>query len=550
VTRVPRPYRRALLIYVATIVLPTCALVGLGVQSFRRQDDDLSRLRAEKLVFELERRTLDAATKAFDDPRHPLVRYFFRLDGGILVEPALESAPTESAPPEFREAEYQALTLGRPDLALRSYQTLLRSHPAKHLARARIARSLTQLGREREAREVWRSLATESADELDLSHRPYGIVAAMHAGDTDGLVEQIEAGRWTLPGDQAEFYLSTLAPGRESFYLDRFAFARQMHTDFSGPRSLAEGEIRSFRLGERLAFYRSAGPGELEGLVADTGWVNATLRPAVERDLPVSGSVRLLYGGAVSLVMLILSAGVVLLWRDVSREVRASRLRSDMVSGVTHELKTPITLVRLYGETLLLRPDLDDEARKDAYRVITRESARLGRLIDQVLSYSRVERGEGTYELESGDIGPVVHGVMDDYREWLERAGFTVSWSRPEVLPPVRFDPAALSQAVINLLDNAVKYSGSSRSIDVRLTSDERHVTFEVEDRGIGIPADEQSRIFDRFYRAANGSGKGGYGLGLFMVRHIVQAHGGEVSVRSGSGQGSTFEIRLPTLPS
>jgi two-component system phosphate regulon sensor histidine kinase PhoR len=254
----------------------------------------------------------------------------------------------------------------------------------------------------------------------------------------------------------------------------------------------------------------------------------------------------LLYAVAVALVLLILSAGVVLLWRDVSRETRISRLRNDFVSGVTHELKTPITLIRLYGETLLSRPDLDTAMQADAYRVIARESSRLGRLVDQVLSFSRIERGEMTYQLHEDDIAPVVAGVIDDYSEWLTRAGFTIQRDVPESLPPVRFDPAALSQAVINLIDNAVKYSGASKWIAVRLTSAGTHAVLEVEDRGVGIPAAEQTRVFDRFYRVPNRSGKGGYGLGLFMVQHIARAHDGTVSVSSSPGVGSTFHFRLP----
>jgi two-component system phosphate regulon sensor histidine kinase PhoR len=110
----------------------------------------------------------------------------------------------------------------------------------------------------------------------------------------------------------------------------------------------------------------------------------------------------------------------------------------------------------------------------------------------------------------------------------------------------VRFDPAALYQAVINLLDNAVKYSGESREIAVRLDVRADSVAFEVEDRGVGVPASEQKKIFDRFYRVANGSGKGGYGLGLFMVRHIMEAHGGRAEVESEPGRGSRFRLVFP----
>src|SRR4029077_2360309 len=125
----------------------------------------------------------------------------------------------------------------------------------------------------------------------------------------------------------------------------------------------------------------------------------------------------------------------------------------------------------------------------------------------------------------------VVARVVEDYREYLERAGFSLQEAVPEDAPFVRFDPAALSQALVNLIDNAVKYSGDSRDIAVRLAASNGSVAIEMEDHGVGIAATEQQKIFERFYRVANGSGKGGYGLGLFLVRHIMDAHGGRAEV-------------------
>ena len=149
--------------------------------------------------------------------------------------------------------------------------------------------------------------------------------------------------------------------------------------------------------------------------------------------------------------------------------------------------------------------------------------------------------------MKEGDLAPLVGGVVDDYREWLEHAGFVVQRSLPDAAPAVRFDPAAVSQAVINLLDNAAKYSGTSQEIAVRLHAHNGHVAIEIEDHGIGIAAAEQAKIFDRFYRSAGGTGKGGYGLGLFMVRHIMAVHGGRVEVDSEPGRGSRFRLIFPT---
>jgi two-component system phosphate regulon sensor histidine kinase PhoR len=168
--------------------------------------------------------------------------------------------------------------------------------------------------------------------------------------------------------------------------------------------------------------------------------------------------------------------------------------------------------------------------------------------VDRILTFSRVERGDQVYNFEEGDVAPVIARVVEDYREYLERSGFRLERALAPSAPPVRFDAGALSQAVVNLLDNAVKYSGESREIAVRLGSENGCVTFEVEDHGLGIPVVERERIFGRFYRVPNGSGKGGYGLGLFLVRHIMDAHGGRVDVESEPGRGSRFRLMFPRV--
>jgi signal transduction histidine kinase len=254
----------------------------------------------------------------------------------------------------------------------------------------------------------------------------------------------------------------------------------------------------------------------------------------------------MVYGSTTGLVVLILVAGVVLLVRDLSRDARANRLRSEFVSGVSHELKTPITLIRLYGETLLEQDSLQPEERDEFYRNITRESTRLGRLVDRVLTFSRLERGDQQYSFEADDPASIVAGVVGDYREWLVHEGFEVELELPPSAVTVLFDRAALSQAVLNLVDNAVKYSGTSRRIRVRFDVRDRDVTVEVEDHGVGIAAADQARIFDRFYRGHDASHPGGYGLGLYMVRQIAEAHGGHVEVTSELGRGSVFRLVLP----
>src|SRR5262249_26367033 len=184
----------------------------------------------------------------------------------------------------------------------------------------------------------------------------------------------------------------------------------------------------------------------------------------------------------------------------------------------------------------------------DSYRIIMRESDRLAHLVDRILVFSRMERGDQVYRIEQGDLGATAGKIVDDYQDYLERSGFQLSRNFQTPTPPVRFDSDALEQATLNLLDNAVKFSGDSRQIDVRLTAAVDYVAFEVVDRGVGVAAAEQRRIFDRFYRATNCNGKGGYGLGLALVRHIMEAHGGKAEVESAPGRGSCFRLVFPVV--
>ncbi len=552
-----RLYRRAILIYILSIVTPACVLLWLGIQSFERQRQALAALSEEKLKAESETRIRAAAEGALNpqDDRHdhPIARYFFTIEHGFVVRPALNAPPRQPVPSEFVDAEHQELDLDRADLALESYRKLLASHRHESLALSGMARCLAKLGRADEARATWRKLAAAFPDERDLSHRPFGIVAALAAGDTSGLYDQIASGRWELSADQAEFFLSQLDPQRTSPYLDQFRFARELREQFRPPNASRRNEIQSYAFSGYRVFYRDQGDGRISGFAVTDDWVSRTLRPQLERDLGLSditGRNLRVYGGAMAAVFAILSAGVILLLRDISREARTNRLRSDLVSSVSHELKTPITLIRLYGETLLGREGVNsaftESERGDFYRIIVRESERLSRLVNQILTFSRIERGAQVYNLEEGDLIQAITGIVEEYREYLERAGFTVRRSLAESAPSVRFDAAALSQAVTNLLDNAMKYSGLSRDIAVRLEARNGSVTFEVEDHGVGIPAAEQEKIFERFYRVSNGSGKGGYGLGLFLVRHIMDAHGGRAEVESQLGQGSRFRLVFP----
>lgn len=258
----------------------------------------------------------------------------------------------------------------------------------------------------------------------------------------------------------------------------------------------------------------------------------------------------LAFAGSTLLILCVLILGVFLLMRDVSRELRLGRLRADFISSVSHELKTPLTLIRLYGETLLHGKHFREKERRSYYQIITRESERLSHLIEKVLDFSRIDRGQKQYHLREGDLAPVVARTVEVYGEYLMRQGFSVKTDLATHLPPVQFDPDAISEAILNLMDNAAKFAGESKLVGVRLRFEDNQVVFEVEDHGTGIPASEHEKIFQQFYRAPGRTGKGGYGLGLFLVKHIMDAHSGKIELESEPGRGSLFRLIFPVRES
>ena len=547
--RIPRRYRRAILIYLITIVVPVGVLLWMGVESFERQREALATLTAEKLAAAIDVRKRQAAQAALDDPSQPIATHFFTIQAGELTSPVLRTPLPPPLPPTFIDAD--RLELRSLDETMAVYRRLSLDPAHTALALSRIARAQSRAGRKDDATRTWRELAAHFPDALDPFGRPYGIVAAIQAGDTRGLLDKMKARRWDLPADQAEYFANELGAAPADPYLDRFRFAREIAHGFRPILGLREGAVHSTEVAGRPIFYRAERPDVVRGFAADRTVLNR-LEAQVQGELGLTdpqGRDLRLHAAAVGVVSLLLTAGVVLLLRETSREARTNELRAEFVSGVSHELKTPITLVRLYGETLLRHETLPDSERRHFYRIITRESARLGRLVDQVLAFSRIERGQFSYELQDGDLAAIVHSVLDDYHDWVDHAGFSVVRDVPESSPPLRLDPAAVAQALVNLLDNALKYSGDSRALAVRLLSADASITIEVEDHGPGIPPEEQARIFDRFYRASRRSGKGGYGLGLFMVRHIMRAHGGEVKLESEKGRGSCFRLVFPRQP-
>jgi signal transduction histidine kinase len=263
------------------------------------------------------------------------------------------------------------------------------------------------------------------------------------------------------------------------------------------------------------------------------------------------GGMRLFYVAGLALVVLVMAGSAALLWRDVRREGMVADLRSRFVAAVSHELKTPLTSIRLFAETLKRGTVTDERERQDYLDTIVAEGERLSRLINNVLDYGQIERGEKQYLRRPESLQDIVRDTVRSIDHPLRTQGYGLKVTMEEDLPDALVDRDAIEQAILNLLSNAMKYSGSARQVELRLRREGAAALIEVVDHGIGIPPEEQERIFEQFHRGRSASEAGipGSGLGLTLVRHIANAHGGAVTVQSAPNAGSTFTLRLPLVP-
>ena len=249
--------------------------------------------------------------------------------------------------------------------------------------------------------------------------------------------------------------------------------------------------------------------------------------------------------GALSLLM---AGGVWLTYRNLSREMTLARLKSDFVANVSHELRTPLALIRLYAETLELGRLMAKDKYQEYFRIIREESERLTALINNILDFSRIEAGRKEYEFKETNLAELVHSTLESYRFQIQQNGFAFEENISDDIPPVVVDREAIARSLLNLVNNALKYSKDRKYIGVRLYRSSTRVNLEVQDRGMGIAENEQDKIFEKFYRCGDALVHNikGSGLGLSLVRHIARAHGGDVLVESAPEKGSKFTIALP----
>ena len=338
-----------------------------------------------------------------------------------------------------------------------------------------------------------------------------------------------------------------------------WSFANGHNTAFiAGPRYLESHWMAALQRVVQPARAYLTGTGDappadapkIQRTAADTGlpWTIIVASPAGQQEPTEFAARRRNLAVGLAVLVILIAAGSYFIWRAVNRELAVARLQSDFVSAVSHEFRTPLTTLRQFNELLAEDDGPTAEKRRAFYQVQSRATERLHRLVESLLDFGRMEAGRRPYLFRPMDAATFAHDVTEEFLSETNGLGFNVQCHSDTGRYPISADDEALSRALWNLLDNAVKYSGASRYVQVSVSRANGSVSIAVRDYGIGIPASEQKSVFQKFVRGAASKSGGirGTGLGLAMVRHIVEAHGGTVNLESVDGKGSTFTIVLP----
>jgi signal transduction histidine kinase/tetratricopeptide (TPR) repeat protein len=244
----------------------------------------------------------------------------------------------------------------------------------------------------------------------------------------------------------------------------------------------------------------------------------------------------------------ILIFGLALTVRTVAHELELSKMKSDFVSTISHEFKSPLSSIRQLAEMLQSGRVPSENRRQEYYDVLVEQSERLTLLIDNILDFAKIEEGRKKFDFQMMDIGSLLQQIVSVIQDQVHHKDFIIQLEIEKPLPEIKADRESINQAITNLIDNAVKYSGDSRNIIVRAYAEDQYLIFTVKDFGIGIRKEEIDKVFERFYRGGNELTRTvkGSGLGLTLVKQIVEAHHGKITVESSPGKGSTFMVRIP----
>ena len=271
----------------------------------------------------------------------------------------------------------------------------------------------------------------------------------------------------------------------------------------------------------------------------DPGWIGKEIH-----------NLRTWYFGIVAIVLFAVTLGLASLWRNAAAQIKLAEKKDDFISAVSHELRTPLTSIRMYAEMLEKNWVKSKDKATEYYSNMRQESERLSRLIENVLDFSRIQRGRKKYTFNAGDINKCVSDVVEMMRPYAVLKGFSIR-TEPEPMEESTFDADAVTQIVVNLLDNAIKYArdAEDKMIIVRTKADGNYTVIEVEDHGPGVPHRQRNKIFEQFYRPVAEATREttGTGLGLALVKKFAEAHNGFVEILSAKPTGAIFRVALVT---
>lgn len=250
----------------------------------------------------------------------------------------------------------------------------------------------------------------------------------------------------------------------------------------------------------------------------------------------------------ISLLTVSLVAGVWFVFANIKKELKLAQIKSDFVSNVSHELRTPLALISMFAETLEMGRVNSDDKKNEYYKIISQETNRLGRIVNTILNFSKMEAGKRKFNFIETDLNSIIDNILNTYKFHLQNKGFTLSLDKCENQKAIYADEEAVSEALINLIDNAIKYSGDKKEIFIKTGFDNQYSFIEIADKGIGVKEEDQKKIFDKFYRVHTGlvHNVKGTGLGLTLVKQIAENHNGSIELKSKFGKGSTFKLKFP----
>jgi signal transduction histidine kinase len=579
--RISHSSRTVLVMFLGVAVLSTAVLAVLGWKLVE-QDRQLE----ETSILQKKREAADAFAQALaatlDDHRRAGHNFpdslglpdesllltirddHLSVDAGTLAYYPSEPEPLSEAPPgTFERGEHLERALGDNAGAAREYSGLAMSPDITIRAGAlgRLARVQRHQHFLDQALRTYNDLSAIKG-RIGIAGYPLSLYARLgrasalaEAGRTDALAHEARSlarelvgGTWPLSRAEYRAHREEIVQwlGSERTIDDRESVQRaeavewlwQSRTslDARGARELDPSS------GPALVAWVAA-PGLLRAGVAGPAYLSAQLAQ-VHHD--ISKRRRLLIASLLA-IGVVLMAGWYFILRAIAREQRSAQLQSDFVSAVSHEFRSPLTSMAYLAEMLDEDRVPSEHARRTSYGVLVRDTSRLRRLVEDLLDFREFEEGSATLRFERLDVSELVRSVVTEFAARAVPGGYHLELQAPEAPLMASVDREALTRAIGNLLDNAVKYSPDSRTVWVDVSREMERIAISVRDRGIGIPVHEQRHVFDRFVRGAMPKALRikGTGIGLAMVRHIVRAHGGEVRLTSEPGQGSRFTILI-----